>query len=115
VAGRDGASAQLEGELGEVAELAGGDEGVAAHLADRAAVVGHVAHGELLSVLGHHAGDLLDDARPVERAECAPGWLGGRRSPSGVIDVRIAAARYARDRLTGGRGSRYRNCTQSLW
>ena len=75
----------------------------AVDLADRLAVVPCLGERELLQVLLHPVGDLVEDVRAFGRARAAPGVLGGVRGVESGLDVRRVGAGDLADRLAGDR------------
>src|ERR1035437_2202022 len=77
----------LEDDAGEVAQETGRVEGVLSHLANGAAVVGHVEHCELRGVLDDHRRELFETRRTLERRRCPPGRERGGGGLDCVVDV----------------------------
>ena len=100
---RDGLAPLLKSEPGEVAELASGDAGVLAHFADRASVVGHVEHGQLVGVFLDQRGQPLQARGAVERWCGPPGPERALRGGYRVVHVGGVAARKPREQLAGRR------------
>ena len=97
----DRLAAQLERQAGEIAQLAGRLLRVAAHLANRAAVLDHIEQGELLRVLQDRLGPREHAPCPLKRVGVAPRLERGARGAHGVVDVLAAAPRNRADHLAG--------------
>ncbi len=92
---------EVAGGAGEEAEVVGRERHLVARGHERLADVHRLELRELLGVLVHHVGELVEELRALLRRLLEPLRRGGLRRLDRAVDVLGAAARHLGDRLAG--------------